>query len=330
MIIGAVLLVAALFFVFVFLVPVKTGAGLFKPDTTYKLPDAPPPDKLLEFTHNGQKYVQNPDIINVLLLGVDELPGSAEGEFHQADTLILFSLDKKTGAIDMLPIPRDIVTPVMHYDVVGEYAYTAQEFICTAHSFGQNRVMGGQLTEASVSYFLYGIPIHRFFSVSIGAISHATDYLGGVPVTVPADFQQVSGLAEGETLVLNGEMAEIFVRTRSLPEMDRTNVSRMSRQQEFLQSLVNIVKEKASESPFFLYDFYREMKPYMATDLGVRELLYISEKGLAGMNNINAHQMEGVLEADVEVSGKTAEFMFVPDDAYIRQYLAEVHFRPAA
>lgn len=72
--------------------------------------------------------------------------------------------------------------------------------------------------------------IHWFVSVSIDAIAHLTDFLGGVPVEVPADFQQVSGVAEGETLVLDAESAELFIRARSLPEMDGTNVNRMSRQ----------------------------------------------------------------------------------------------------
>lgn len=153
---------------FIFLIPVAGGYGLFGENNPYRLPDSAPSGDPLRLEYDGKAYAWDTDVINILLLGTDEMEED-ENVFHQADTILLLTLHKKTGKIDLLPIPRDTVTPVMRFDMEGNYAYTLPGFISTGHAYGQDdRLKSGRLSEATVSHFLYDIPIHRFFSFSIG------------------------------------------------------------------------------------------------------------------------------------------------------------------
>lgn len=138
----------------------------------------------------------------------------------------------------------------------------------------------------------------------------------------------MSGLQEGDTLLLDGENAELFVRLRSFYGMDGTNLKRMERQQIFMQAFLQTIKNKMSESPAFLIGLYNEVKPYLATDMGLRELLYAGRFGMAGMQDITVHSMGGHSEEGV-VEGDVWENVFVPDEDWIQEYLAEVQFTPA-
>lgn len=83
------------------------------------------------------------------------------------------------------------------------------------------------------------------------------------------------------------------------------------------------------QSPLFALDLYREMKPYLCTDMGLRELLFVAKTVIGNMDDIETHALPGMLHEDVVVNGVVSEFVFEPEDAFIRDYLAEVYFQPA-
>lgn len=302
----------------------KSSLGLFGYDNPYNIPGATVPGSVTEISRGGQRYTYNKDVVSVLLLGVDGANQEGDGYApQQADTIILLSINIKTGQIDMLPIPRDIEVPIMHFDLNGEYAYTQPGPICTAHSFGANREMAGQLMGATVSYLMYNIPISCFVSVGMEAISHATDFVGGVPVQVYEDFQEISGVEAGEWYTLDGEMAELYVRGRNLRMMDGSNLSRMVRQREFLFALLGVVKQKTKENVLFPLGFYRELSPYIETDMSLHEIAFCGNMGLQNSDFINLHIMEGET-----VRGKTQEVEYIVDEAFLQSYVLDIYYLP--
>ncbi len=297
--------------------------GLFRQENPYGVHGAPVEADQLYFVEDGVTWRYNPDVINLLVLGTDPEENRANVVFaSQADTILLFTINTKTGTVDMLPIPRDIVVPVIRLDVFNEIAFTEPQPICTAYAYGDGALVSGQLMEAAVSYLLYGIPIHRFAAVGLDGLWNMTDYVGGVPVEVTPDFAHMTDVPVGETVLLDGEMAEEFVRGRSLPLMDGSNLSRMVRQRQYLFSLVNVVKQKTKADITFPFKLYGEMEPYVNTDLSFREMAYLAPRLMAA-EEIQLHVMEGET-----VPSETQEVEYVVDEAFLRAYIKTYCFVP--
>ncbi len=313
---GVLLLALVLSYLFL----TRCSFGLFGYNNPYLLPAAPKPGSISGFTRGGVQYQLNPDVFSVLLLGVDEQAQGATAS--QADTIFLLSLNKKSGQMDLLPIPRDTVVPVMNYDIYGQYAYTEPGPICTAHSFGTNRMMSGQLMLAATSYLMYNVPVSRFVSINIDAITKIADFVGGVPVTVSADFAEIAGLPAGTEILLSGEMAELYVRGRSLAQMDGSNLSRMVRQRTFLFTLLDVVKQKAKANPLFLIQLYKELAPYMETNLSLHEMAFCGNLGLAHSADMQLHIMEG------EMDGPGDEAFYHPDETSLQNYITQIYYLP--
>lgn len=317
----AVLLALLLLLLLAFWLFTSCRVGLFRVDNPYSLEAEPIAAQDLTRVVDGRQYRYNTDVVNLLLLGVDA--GDSESlrvTGNQADTIILVSFNLKTGAVDMLPIPRDIVSPVMVLDVSGNVAYTLSDAICTAHAYGDGGVQSGQLMEAAVSYLMDSIPVHRFASIQFEAIAPLTDYVGGVPVEMLPDFAFAAGyeLSEAQTgdiLLLDGEMAVQYVRERSLPYMDGTNLSRMVRQRQYLFALVDVIKARTKSDLFFPLRLYSEMQPYLKTDLTFRELAYLGWRALRA-EDIQLHVMDGEM----------VELEYVVNQEFLQQYILDTFY----
>lgn len=301
----------------------NSSIGLFKYNNPYRLPNTPIPGSIDTIDIDGQTYQLNKDVFSVLFLGVDEkIAGMGRKIAIQADTIILVSINKKTGRIDLLPIPRDIMVPIMKFSMEGEYAVTENGPICIAHSFGVDRKMSGQLMLSAVSYLMYNVPISRFASVGVASISHITDYVGGVPVEMRGDFEQIAKATPGETIVLDGDLAQKYVQDRSLPMMDGTNLSRMVRQREFLLALFEVIKQKTTKNILFPLFLYGEILPYFASNLSVHEMAYCTNLSLKNNIEIVLHIMEG------EVVENPNEVIYLPDNNFLKNYVTEVYYTP--
>ena len=196
-------------------------------------------------TYKGHRYVRNDSIISILCLGVDrdeKMEAKAEtlvaGEQGQADTIFVAALDSGTGELTLINISRDSMVDVDLYNTEGEYAGVEEMQICLAYGYGDGRAKSCENTARSVSRLLYGIPMDAYASLDIPAISVLNDAVGGVPVTVLEDLSSRDGaLVKGAHLILNGEQARIYVRSRDHQSTEANN-SRMQRQRQYLTSFL--------------------------------------------------------------------------------------------
>jgi anionic cell wall polymer biosynthesis LytR-Cps2A-Psr (LCP) family protein len=97
-----------------------------------------------------------------------------------------------------------------------------------------------------VSNLFYGVPIHGYVSLNMGGIGLLNDALGGVELTVMQDLNVQNRnvhLTEGETKVLSGEEAYVYVRSRDTTQFDSAS-DRLARQEQYLNKMIPVMLKK--------------------------------------------------------------------------------------
>jgi anionic cell wall polymer biosynthesis LytR-Cps2A-Psr (LCP) family protein len=101
--------------------------------------------------------------------------------------------------------------------------------------------------------------------------SKITDELGGVKITMTEDYTHINpAFKKGETVTLNGEMAQQYVRYRDT-NVSGSNNERMERQSLFIEALVQQLQEEMQGTKDVV-QLYKKMEPYMVTDISEGEL----------------------------------------------------------
>ncbi len=174
--------------------------------------------------------------VNFLVLGVDD--GGL-----RSDTMMLASLDSKTGKVTVISIPRD--TRVL----MGSY----HAKINSAIGVGEQEVKRGRLEEpeeypiAMVKSLLDDIPINYFATVDFDGFIEIMDILGGVDYDVPIDMHYED--PEQDLYIhlnkgfqhLDGKACHDFVRFRmGYPTGD---IGRVEAQQNFIKE---VIKQKVT------------------------------------------------------------------------------------
>ena len=97
-----------------------------------------------------------------------------------------------------------------------------------------------------VSNLFFNIPIHGYISLNMGGIGLLNDAIDGVEVTVLQDIEDENRnvhLVQGETKVLNGDEAYVYVRSRDTSEFDSAS-DRLKRQEQYLNGLLPQMQRK--------------------------------------------------------------------------------------
>lgn len=181
------------------------------------------------------------DRLLILFLGTDELIE----ENVRADSIMLFSLDPKTGKAGILSVPRDTRVWVS--------SRQKWERINAAYAYG-----GAKMAMESVSELL-GVPITYYVQTDFQGFKQMIDLLGGVEIDVKREMRYVDqsqdlviNISPGRQ-VLNGEKALQYVRYRDMlgdvalvdPFADEYD-GRVERQREFFEALVSKVLNSSS------------------------------------------------------------------------------------
>src|SRR5215216_7360814 len=106
--------------------------------------------------------------LNVLVLGVDERPGS-EVEGSRTDTIMLVQVVPETGEVKLLSVPRDLLV---------EIEPGVEDRINAAYSYG-----GIEQTMGALQNYTR-IPVERYVIVDFEGFRHVINAMGGVDVDV--------------------------------------------------------------------------------------------------------------------------------------------------
>jgi LCP family protein required for cell wall assembly len=208
--------------------------------------------------------------VNILVMGIDRVPGAAEGSNEifagRSDSMILLRVDPIDDTVKLLSIPRDTQVDIPGIGVT---------------KINDANVEGGpKLAATTVSGLLNGIQIDRYVRVSTGAFRELVDLIGGVEVNVPKPMSYVDNtqklkinLSAG-LQTLNGDQAEQFARFR---HDEYGDIGRVQRQQMLLKALL-----KRLTSPMViprLPSLVSSMQKYIDTNLSFEEMLALVGAG---------------------------------------------------
>ena len=228
--------------------------------------------------HEGENYYyrQN-EITNYLLIGLDNNDVNQITVYQkggQADFLVVLSIDRVNRTITPIMLDRDTMTEVQTYGIFGDPSGTKVMQLCLAQSYAPMRGYGGTNTVKSVEKLLYGIKIDHYVTLDIDAVPVLNDVIGGVEVTLQDDFSMYDPeMIKGETIRLAGKQAEFFVRGR-MTVADGTNLSRMTRQKEYITGFIAQLQKASEEDPNKLVEILDKISKYMETDASRDTLLH--------------------------------------------------------
>src|SRR3954454_12377447 len=164
--------------------------------------------------------------VNILALGIDD----GQGGQGRSDSILLVHVDTAAHRMSALSIPRDtrIPTGQEHYGKING-----------AYARGGPRLAAEAVTE------LTGLPVDYTLSTNFSGFSRLVDLVGGIEMNVERtmDYDDQWGhlsihLKPGPQH-LDGEKAIQYVRFRksSSGDADGSDISRIGRQQKFLQAV---------------------------------------------------------------------------------------------
>lgn len=230
--------------------------------------------------YKGEECAIKRNLQTVLLIGTDS-PEKYEEEnglmkkyynLHQADFLMLLVLDTDANTAQILQLNRDTMTDIPWLDVLGNYGGTEYKQLCRAFNYGDGGAKSCKNTVDAVSSLLFDAPIQGYIQIPLSAISVLNDLVGGVPVTITEDLTVIDpAFVQGAHVCLRGEQAEKFVRARMVLE-DDTNLSRMRRQRDYLDSFQKCARDAFHSDSDFAVKILEKMSEYLQSNLTAQQL----------------------------------------------------------
>lgn len=221
--------------------------------------DAPLPGAL--WSNISEYQLKKP--MNILVLGVEPVPGTIEGSPESfagnSDTMLLVRVNPQDKTIRVLSIPKGTMISIPEKGL---------------NKVSQANAFGPDIAARVVSRSLSNAPIHRYIRISTAGMQQLVDQLGGVEVFVPKPMQykdsaqklSINLVSGWQTL--NGEQAQQYVRFR---EKDAGDLERVQRQQTMLLAL----RERLWSPKVLprLPELTRVMRKYFDTNLKLEEMM---------------------------------------------------------
>lgn len=273
--------------------------------------------KPVSLIYKGTEYPMRKHLQTVLLIGTDsteQYEEKTEGmrpffSYHQADFLMLIVLDSDNETVEILQLNRDTITDVPWLDVLGKVGGTERKQLCLAFNYGDGGASSCKNTVNAVSGLIFDAPIQHYIQIPMTAIPVLNDLVGGVPVTMTEDLTMVDpDFIMGATVRLTGAQAEKFVRVRS-SLADDTNISRMRRQREYLDSFQKCARDKFHSDSEFALRLVEKLSSYMQSSMTAQQLSDLIEK-------LDTYQIFPIRHAEGElIVGKEYYEFYVDKDS---------------
>ncbi len=189
---------------------------------------------------SDQPDVRAGERVNILLVGVDSLPGRTTA---LTDTMLVVSLDPNGTASAMISVPRDLYGAPLPDG--GVYNQKLNSLMVYAGAHSQEYPLGGVGTLKATVGKLLGVPIHYFAAINLLGFKQTVDSIGGVDVIVQRAINDPTYIDEFNNLKgfflkagshhLDGHTALAFVRSRK--GAGDSDFTRADRQQQLLAAV---------------------------------------------------------------------------------------------
>ncbi|MFC5472165.1 LCP family protein [Cohnella suwonensis] len=236
-------------------------------------PDESPKTLLSE---REAQRIRNPNLGNeepftILLLGVDE----RAGDRGRSDTMILLTVQPKTGSALALSIPRDTRAFMPNS---GKY-----DKINHAYAFG-----GTSLSVQAVEQ-LFGVPISYYMKTNMEGFVNIVDIVGGVDVNNERSFDYEGATFPVGMQHLDGEHALLYSRMRK--EDPHGDFGRTSRQRQVLSDAIDKVVRVNSITK--LPKLLSQLSQYVRTSLTSGDMIDLAMNYRPAIKNVKTLILQG-------------------------------------
>ena len=211
---------------------------------------------------------------NILIIGSDSragIHGYGRGiRGSRSDTSMLLHVPPSHTGATVISFPRDTMVPIYQCEADGQGHHGQQaqpgglEQLNSTFSYGGPACLWKTLEQAT------HIHIDHFVEVDFSGFKSIVNDVGGVPVCLPYAIRDPASklnLPAGRSVV-HGTQALAFVRERHIGL--GSDLQRINRQQIFLASLAQKVKESSSlTNPGKLYTLVHDIASSLTTDTGL-------------------------------------------------------------
>jgi len=273
---------------------------------------------------NGETYRLRRRLTTILILGIDQprSPAASYREGGQADFQLLLAIDDNRRTVAALQLDRDTMTEITVLGVLGHVTGTANAQLALAHAFGDGGELSCELAASAVENLLLGVPVDKYFAMTLDGIGAFNDALGGVEVTLEDDFSQYDPvMVPGAVLRLQGAQAEYYVRGR-FGVGDQTNASRLKRQRVYMTKAQDLLFERLKKSANFITALFDAVEPYVVTNMSRGFLLNTANK----IDQYEILPMDQL--AGEHMLGERGFTEFYPDADALVNYVIRTFFEP--
>lgn len=279
--------------------------------------------------YKGHTYKYNDDIFSMAFLGVDQrtLETADNTDFVGAtDADIVVTVNTKTGETKVIAIPRDTMVDVDMWTSSGIFLRTQNTQLCLAYAYGDGGEKSCTNAVDAISRVLYNVPIQKYYALDLDGIAPLNDAIGGVTVKSIYDLPNYN-VKYGDTVTLVGDMAEAYVRTR---DMDNINASlnRTDRQMQYVQAFAQqsvpaVVKDFSTISRL-----YNTASKYSQTNLTLNNATYVGSLLLSkGVTEFESYTLKGEMKASEDaLLPDVVHAEFYPDEDNLMQTVLDVFY----
>ena len=277
--------------------------------------------------YNGEKYVYRDGLLTLLILGIDDAELTETQSYRntsQADFLTLAVFDPDEKSCTLLQLNRDTMAEIPVLDTFGKEIGVETAQLALAHTYGNGLEESCENTAEAVKRFLYGVRIDNYFALTMDAIPILNELVGGVVVTVEDDFTGVDDtLIRGQTVRLDADNVENFVRSRTGMREDKTNLNRMARQREYLNGLFEAMKIELEANDGFVFEAYASLTDSLVSDCSVYELNDYARR-------FSNFELGGILvpEGEARLGERFTEFYV--DESSLQKLILELFYEPVS
>lgn len=260
-------------------------------------------DKINEPLKTTSTKVVDEKPFTVLLMGIGTQPSNAKRQLRGAsDTMVLATVNPSKNEMNLLSIPRDMITPFSGESKKGK--------ISTAYTIG-----GAQKSVDTVSD-LFDVSIDHYVTLNMDGLEQLVDAVDGVTVKNTFEFTQDGFNFPKGSLTLSGEKALSYSLMRYNDPND--DFGRQKRQRQTVDALfVKLVSAKGLMNYNAIMDIIGEN---VTTNISMKEIFGIA-KNYRNIKTVKQNTIEGgKIVRPNNSTDKRVPSTYVISDKYIKEY----------
>lgn len=266
-------------------------------------------------------YGYKDSVVNLVLIGTDN--NSAREAAHKGvrtDTIVICAIDMEAKTARCITIPRDTYATINvinnSSDVIGE----SVNRINAAYMLGVHGNNGFDFQNTLDALGdLFGnekIPFKYYAAIDMDGIVPIADAVGGVPVTLDATIPGVG--QQGETVLISGQTADAYIRTRK-GVTGGSDLNRAKRQQAFFMGLAKQIKSMGPMDA--VPRLWSSLQQYFQTNMTLEDMLAFASI----LNKMDLEDIEFTMPVGTTgmLSGMS---LFFPDDEQLQNLALDTWF----